>query len=349
MALSLLFVTCSTDFELNQPRTTPILYGVLDQAADTQWVKLNKSFLGDGNNFDYAAINDCTEYDNAVITVEEIGGANRMWTLTETYVPVDNNSGIFYTDSQKVYYFVSGGLDASATYKITAELDDDTPALEAETGLIGGSFDWEFTFQASLNNGLELENGTGLANPSYQDVKPKWRTGDNAKRYDLTMRFHYTEISLSGDSTDKFVDYYQGSVVTALTSGGQLIEKNVVGESFYQFISSHPNLQDVGGLDKRVAENIEFIVTAAHDELNTYIEVNQPVSGIVTERPTYTNVTNGIGIFSSANTITLTKPFIKLIEFKRNSIQELAQGQYTGSLLFCSDSAAYVGEAYHCN
>ena len=33
----------------------------LDQSKDTQFVKINRSFLGYGNNVDYAAaINDCT-------------------------------------------------------------------------------------------------------------------------------------------------------------------------------------------------------------------------------------------------------------------------------------------------
>ena len=70
-------------------------YCLEDESSDTQWVKVNKSFLGDGNNFEYAAINDSTEYNTVTVTVEENGGANRLWTLSEKYVAVDNSSGIF--------------------------------------------------------------------------------------------------------------------------------------------------------------------------------------------------------------------------------------------------------------
>lgn len=351
MSLALVFATCSTDFELNQPTETPVLFGVLDPSADTQWVKLNKSFLGDGNNFEYAAINDCTEYDNVTITVEENGGANRTWILSETYVPVDNSSGIFYTDSQKVYYFVPGSaLDPAASYSIKGEFDDNKPTVEATTSLIG-TFGFDGLFKAQLFGGLEFENGTGLPSPNYIDnFKVKWNLGEDAKRYDLTIRFHYTEHFNSGGSAEKYIDWFQGSQTTINTDGIGQMERTINTELFYQFIQTHPQLADLTDVQKRVAQNFEFILTAAHDELNTYIEINEPVSGIVTERPTFTNVTNGIGIFSAKAQVILDRASAlnPLIRFKKNSMEELCLGQYTTGLLFCSDSAAYSSEAFFC-
>ena len=65
-------ISCSTDFELNAPyKTIPIVYGLLDQSQDTQFVKINRSFLGYGNNVNYAAINDCTEFNNVIAVLEE--------------------------------------------------------------------------------------------------------------------------------------------------------------------------------------------------------------------------------------------------------------------------------------
>ena len=66
-SISLIFSSCSTDFDLNAPyETIPVVYGLLDQSKDTQFVKINRSFLGYGNNVDYAAINDCTHFENVV-------------------------------------------------------------------------------------------------------------------------------------------------------------------------------------------------------------------------------------------------------------------------------------------
>ena len=152
MVTTLIFVTCSTDFELNVPEETTIVYGIIDQAADTQWVKVNKSFLGDGNNYEYAAINDCTEYDNISVTVEE-NNSGMTWLLDEKYVPVDNNSGIYYTDSQKVYYFVPDSLDKTSTYTVKVQFDDNRPAVESTTSLIG-IFDFATLFKSLSNSSL---------------------------------------------------------------------------------------------------------------------------------------------------------------------------------------------------
>ncbi|MBL4705277.1 MAG: DUF4249 family protein [Flavobacteriales bacterium] len=350
MCLVSVFVTCSTDFELNVPEETTVIFGVLDESADTQWIKVKKSFLGNGNNFAYAAINDCTQYDNVTVTVEENGGLNRLWTLSEKYVPVNNSGGIFYTDSQKVYYFVPGSLDGNATYTVKAEFDDNRPVVEATTSLVG-SFDFTGIFKAKLFSGLDFENGAGLASPSYVDqFLIDWSTGTDAKRYDLTIRFNYDEHSVSGVVTSKYIDWFQGTQISTTTVGGIQMDRTINAELFFTFLQTNSELIDTTGVAKRVIENVEFILTAAHDELNTYIEINEPVSGIVTERPTYTNVTNGIGLFSSRAKRVLDRasPLTPLTKFKEKTIQELSRGQYTNALLFCSDSAAYSAEAYYC-
>ena len=66
------FTSCSTDFELNADYDEiPIVFGVLDQSVDTQFVKINKSFIGNGDNNTYAAINDSSLYTNVIGRVEE--------------------------------------------------------------------------------------------------------------------------------------------------------------------------------------------------------------------------------------------------------------------------------------
>ncbi len=349
IGLTLVFAACSTDFELNVPVETTVVYGVLDQTEDTQWVKVNKSFLGNGNNYDYAAINDCTIYDNVTVTVEE-NSSGMIWALNEMYVPVDPASGIFYTDSQKVYYFVPSALDPSSTYTLKAEFDDNRPAVSSTTSLIG-NFDFATLFKYQLISGVEFENGTGLANSNYVDnFKIQWGLGSEAKRYDLNLRFHYTEHFISGGSEDKFINWYQGAQLAATADGIGQLEKVVNGEVFYDYLQTHPDLVDVSNVSKRVARNVEFILTAAHDELSTFIEINQPVSGIVTERPTYTNVSNGIGIFSARSKVILDRPSLlhPKFTFKKNSVEELSLGQYTNDLKFCSDSLAYTSEMFYC-
>jgi hypothetical protein len=37
----------------------------------------------------------------------------------------------------------------------------------------------------------------------------------------------------------------------------------------------------------------------ANEELATYLEINSPVTGVIQERPEYTNINGGLGLFAS--------------------------------------------------
>ena len=72
-----LFSSCETDFELNAPyKTIPVVYGLLDQSLDTQFVKINKSYLANENNANFAPINDCTQFEYIVAVLEEYSQNN---------------------------------------------------------------------------------------------------------------------------------------------------------------------------------------------------------------------------------------------------------------------------------
>ena len=70
----LILNSCSSDFDLNAPyKSVPIVYGLLDQSLDTQFIKINRSYLGDANNVQSASINDSTHYQSIVASVREYG------------------------------------------------------------------------------------------------------------------------------------------------------------------------------------------------------------------------------------------------------------------------------------
>ena len=44
---------------------------------------------------------------------------------------------------------------------------------------------------------------------------------------------------------------------------------------------------------------MDYILSVAADDMNTYMEVTEPSTSVVQYRPPFTNITNGIGLFSS--------------------------------------------------
>jgi hypothetical protein len=92
--------------------------------------------------------------------------------------------------------------------------------------------------------------------------------------------------------------------------------------------------REVGTYDGNKTRAFELRMGLANDELKTYINVNNPVTGIIQERPSYTNVVGGLGLFASrASAYVLNIP----LEAGNgtSNINALMNGIYTFDLNFC--------------
>ena len=79
-------------------------------------------------------------------------------------------------------------------------------------------------------------------------------------------------------------------------SSGNMTTK-IKGNLFFDFLSSN-----LSNNTTKQFLNLDLVMTIGTDDLKTYINVNKPFSGIVQERPAFSNIDNGIGLFSSRYT-----------------------------------------------
>jgi len=70
----------------------------------------------------------------------------------------------------------------------------------------------------------------------------------------------------------------------------------IEGKSFFNFLELNLTKDDEV---VRYFNGIDMLMTVGSEDLETYINVNKPITGIVQERPQFTNINNGIGLFSS--------------------------------------------------
>ena len=329
------FFSCETDVDVNAPYDRiPIVYGVLDQSTDTQWIKINKSFLGT-DNLSYPSINDSMYFDKVEVKVEEVddnGNVGNVFSLDSKFVPVTPGSGIFFTGQQRVYYFVPSTLDNTKKYRIIG--NGDGRDFSATTNIIE-PFDFSFKFKnTTLVNDIKLYN-TG----NYIDIKPEWAQSPDAESYDVTMRFHYTEHR-NGNIYQKFIDWNMGSAKP--TSSGNL-KLTTNAESFFVRLSTSKDLIDTVGVTKRVIGSVDFRVTSANLILKTYIDVSKPNSGIAFDRPDYTNIDGGRGVWASRFTAEITGR-----NLSEKTVEHLYNGSYTANFKFCSDNPAWSSDPYYC-
>ena len=346
--VGLAFLSCKTDFDINAPyKPIPIIYGLLDQSKDTQFVKINKSFIGDGNNVDYASINDSLLFSNVSARVEQyapgLSSPFKVYDLQELWVG-NLQSGIFYEDSQKVYYFVPDApLNDEHLYQLVVSVDDVQEDITAQTRLLdGSSLSFDYLFSLSLGiNGLNFADVNLGTSDVFYSPQIKWNTAPRGKRYELTMSFRYNEIT-SNSSIPKTI-YWSLGTQTAIGNGDALNDSekmfvNLSGEQFFEMVNSrlmdYPNEAQVL---KREIVAVDFVVSAGNEDLNTYIEVNEPATGVVTERPTFTNISgDGIGLFASKCEVAITG------NFSDGSILELCKGSLTSKYKFCIDSTDQI-------
>ena len=111
-------------------------------------------------------------------------------------------------------------------------------------------------------------------------------------------------------------------------------------ENWYEFVGLQ--LNNIEGLKKVRVQDVQFRLTGGNQELDTYINVAQPVSEFVPVLNTYTNLSgDAIGIFASkvqvARTAYLDEP----------SMSQLAFGPYTAGPCYCVNWV--VGTAFNCS
>jgi hypothetical protein len=132
--------------------------------------------------------------------------------------------------------------------------------------------------------------------------------------------------SQHSDSTRKFVDYKLETTIGSDLGGGDEIKKTVSYDAFYRYlfntIGEKPNVI-------RFFRGIDIYVVAGGDDLATYISVSQPAQGIVQDKPLFTNVSNGIGLFSSIGNAENVD-----VDLSIPSVDSLVRGIYTCELMF---------------
>lgn len=327
LSIVLLLSACSSDVELNAPyKSTTIVFGLLNpdvnndgvtSALDTQWVKINRTFLGEGDNTSYAAIRDSSEYDDEdieIMVVQQMDEDDVVHEYPLHSMEVSNKSieGIFYGPAQTVYYFIpDNGMSQDYEYQIYIKFTDGHE-VTGRTNLIDNEFQW---LVPQTGFPLVLANIAGSNSVSYVDpVSYKWYSPENAAFYSGTLRLYYTEeVYASSDwtvppisSTEKWIDYEVGDIEQGETQAGQIMTLGFYGGSFFDYLGNtlekSPNIRRIiGHYDNSISKTIcfEAIMTVANEELATYVEVNTPSGSIVQERPVYTNINNGLGLFAS--------------------------------------------------
>ena len=324
LASIVLLFSCSTDLDVTgKHKEVMVVYGLLDQSQNVQYIKINKAFLGQGSAFGYAKVKDSTQYVNSLtVKLKRLSDGLEFNFSPDNTIPKD--PGIFYSPDQAnaIYSFNSHGADVLITnseYQLIIRNNETATQVSSTTSLIS---DASFTSPAASSPAFNIV----FANNNNYTFPIRWKSGKNAKIYQTIVRLNYIDSTSTGNILQQ-LDWIFPVQTTQNIAGGEEMKNDFLGQAFMQFVGNQ--LNNSSNLIARRALNIDIILIAGGEELNTFIEVNKPSTSIVQEKPGFTNITNGLGIFSSRYT---KAPFAK--PMAKATWDTLACGRYTRGLKF---------------
>ena len=357
----LTFASCKNELEVLVPGKEMVsVYGILDATQPIQNIRINKVYLSDKDALVSAQDANDINYGPGELTVSlqrfYTGSATQQLTtmgntskkeivLTETVV---STTGGTFNQTQRIWQ-TTDKLYHDGEYKLIIKKTATGEEIGSSQNLIIDSVStsaanampfvyFPSNIAAYPNHGQYITSGGGVTPTSkYIDYsilvatqKISFKSIKNAKVYDVVMRFHYSD-SLSTTSTPElhYVDFNFNSVNGNITKIGEALYVDFLANEFYTNLAREINKQTVPNLKNRKALYMEYIIYAGAESLSDFLQVNAPSTTIAQDKPYYTNIKSGVGIFSSRSSSAVTKDLVS------GFVDKIACHPNTFPLLFC--------------
>ncbi|GJM36042.1 MAG: hypothetical protein DHS20C18_50430 [Saprospiraceae bacterium] len=323
VSILLSWTSCSTDFSLEGDwEDVPIVYGFISVQDTAHYIRVEKAFLEPGGDAtQIAKIPDSLYYDNALVQIEKVL-SGEVYTLER----VDGNlegypreEGPFATSPNYLYKIKADEIDLTGGEEIRLLLTtgENTEPVTAQTNVL-----------RKLTPRDNSPSSPAKLYPYDKDVNFSWFIGEFAKVFDFRIRINYKEsVPGSTELVDKSLEWV---IDKNLIKEGdpERISVGIRSERFYQFIGGA--LEPVS--DRfRTLESMDLIIVGGGQEFVDYFEIADANLGITSSNtiPVYTNLSEGLGIFTSRYFLVREG-----IEFDAITMDSLRTGIYTRELSF---------------
>jgi hypothetical protein len=285
-------MACSNDFDLTEDwKDITVVYGLLDQSQDVQYIRIEKAFLDPKTSaITIAQIADSLYYDNITVQLQVFqangtgGNAYQLQRVNAEDEGFTREDGVFSTAPNYLYKFTQP-LNQNLTYRLVITKNDGEE-VKAETGICE---DFEITSPFDTTVALRFKPGA--------ETIFRWNTKTNTKFYNTKVLITIKEAPIGNPNNfvTKTLVWKTDDILKPNSTG--LVRASVMGEEFYKFIASELESGYV-----RELTGIKIQVGAGAADLLNYLEIGQINSGITGADviPTFTNISgDNYGIFSS--------------------------------------------------
>ena len=333
------FSACEEDFDvLSSEEAVPVVFGVINPLDSVHYIRITKTFAGEGNNLEYALIADSAnvEVQNAVIKAYIDEQLVTTYPLQRVLLP-KKEEGDFFQEPNYAYSFEE--KDLSAFTRFVLEFEFKGKKLSASANAIGNlRLDGPFP-GSSL--GFVRNDVTDGSDPSYSNVIIKFNTVSGAREHKLSLLFKYREKYLDGSFQDFSKSITLRTFLSDNLNGGEEVKYPYPGERFLTTIASI--VGDNPDVVSREVFSPELIASAAGEEFYIYDQATNASAGLGQSSINYTNIffedgTPAVGIFDAANTVRREHGYTQ------NTIVGMIFGEITAGKKFCTSNQAVPNE-----
>lgn len=370
--ISVLFTACKNDLKVLKPGQEMVsVYGVLNPNSPVQNIRINKVFVTEGDANVAATDANAVNYaaGELIVSLERYsaGGTVKQLTtknnsvkteiiLTETVVTTTDGA---FSNQQRIWQ-TTDRLFPTGEYKlIIKKASDNSEIATAQTIMIDSVKPYAnvmpFCFYIHPTNpnlsypihGGYINDdppGAGTKQIAYVDYSVltknqvvNFKTVADAKLYSVTIRLHYIDTLISGGTQLGYADYILPNYVPPKTTAGEPVSAfSFLAKSLYDNLGLEMAKKGNQNIKKRKVDYIEYIINASTDNLYTFLQVNAPSATIAQDKPYYTNIKNGVGIFACTSSSSVTK------DLWSDFVSKIACYPATFPYLFCNFTTGNV-------
>jgi hypothetical protein len=310
-----LMASCETGIDINsENQDVPIVYCVLNSADSFQYVRIQKTYL-----IDQAALENPPEQDSMLFNGEIVVSMER-WSagkVAETirFYPtneIPKDSG-FFPSKKNILYKAKLKVVPNQIYRLYIYLGSKEKVLYSEASSLG---------KLTVIDPMPLQQRKISLYPG-NNYTCRWEPVKNAGVYQVAVKFNYKETK-DGVTKIKTLDWPQ----TFASPGSDVdyLSNDISGSRFMHILDE--TLKKEAGVVREVL-GVDFQIVSGSLEMRYYIESTSPSEGALMEKPVYSNITNGIGLFCAVAKINVSQLLLSPV-----TIDSIAYGQFTRGLGF---------------
>jgi len=297
------FSSCKHEVDLYADyKQVPIIYGILDAQADTNFIKITRAFYASGDATQVAMNPDSSEFPgrlNARLT-EYLNGEPTREIVLDTITIHNKQEGVFYAPKQKLYYtaepLCQNASNKRYSYRLTVAFPN-KDTISTQCDMVG-------------NTGFKVQSLAFNFSKEYFGRKREFRfkPAVNGARYEFRLGFTFLEQRTPDSDSVPRTMYWNIGAYDDRWLSTHMVENcyvfNYYPEAFYkelkEFIGGDTA---VVGLKRYITDYpIELTMKACGSKLQQYIHYNDPSHLVTPGDLEFSLIEGGYGVFSSRMT-----------------------------------------------